>query len=61
MKILYHGTVVRFECDSCGCRFQAGVKECESIMPFECICPDCGMLVGHGKRAVNNDEPELNK
>lgn len=57
MKIIQHGrpktnfsTIKRFECDSCGCVFEADKDEYSNMNNFDeskmlpvyrCLCPEC--------------------
>ena len=47
MKIIKHGDIVIFKCDTCGCEFSELSKLCYSATgedgPHYCMgCPDCG-------------------
>lgn len=53
MLIVTHGSVVRFECKCCGCVFITGTKECECRSPYQCYCPECGILVMDGELVVS--------
>ena len=43
MKILTHGNVIRFQCESCGCEFLMGEKKTENLgFYLRAVCPECG-------------------
>lgn len=52
MKILRHGYKIRplvFECNSCGCKYEALDTEywmtLNPITSFHCYCPECKVIV----------------
>lgn len=43
MKIINEGTVLRFECESCGCIFEEGANKVEDFGFYKAYdCPCCG-------------------
>ena len=48
MKLIKHGTAMRFVCEECGCEWQAVEKECKRVPMSETkpiyiyYCPECG-------------------
>lgn len=45
MKVIKHGTVLRFACTACGAEYVAGVHEARNLGFFkDAECPDCGTV-----------------
>ena len=62
MKVLVHGIIIKFSCDSCGCAFIAGINEVRTPDKGEnyyAKCPACGNECHadiHGK--IQNSEEQ---
>ena len=56
MKIIKHGTTVKFDCFACGCIFYAGIHVAEGIDGnYYCNCPECGSECHANVSAVSSN------
>ena len=57
MKILKHGRVFTFRCESCGCEFVTSAASTQDLGFYRrAICPDCGAEARQMKDYDNYEE-----